>query len=323
VLALILGAIFVGEYVLRLTASARRPDTRGLGAMVGGLRYARSPLGIVDLFCAIYLGPYLVVDMVPSRPLAVFVVLKLLRYTQKPDLIVTVLRNERRLLSLIGIYVFILATVSSVLIFELERRTQPEVFTSFGTAAWYVIATITTVGYGDMAPVTLLGRLLAGGMMISAIISFGFIFGAIGLGVMDEVRRRNFMVMWTLVANVPVFRRLTAIRIAQIAALLEPLSIRRGDAVVTRGDPAEEIYFIVKGEVLAIGRPGNPLLSDGDFFGEEAIAMNARRPLSAVAQSGCQLLRLRMSELRKLMSRHADLAEAVRAAPSELASVAA
>jgi len=312
-LSLLLGmaAFFVIEYGMRLIACVRAPQAFGLSPAYTRLRYATSPLGIIDLAPLFILGIALTGAFASAANLSVLYLLKLPRYFEGSNLVATVIRNERKSLLLIGVYGLILLVGSATIMFVLEHDVQPQTFGSIPEAMWWSVVTIATVGYGDVVPVSQIGRVAAALTMICSIVLFGFVFGTIGLGLSEEMRRRNFIVTWALVARVPSFRRLSALQIAQISALLEPIAMRRGDAVVTRGEVADSLYFIFRGDLRTAGEDGR-LLSEGDHFGNEALAPNARRAASVIAQTDCQLLRMKVDDLRKLMSRTNDLAEAIR-----------
>ncbi|WP_337062605.1 potassium channel family protein [Kineococcus sp. G2] len=111
--------------------------------------------------------------------------------------IVTVLRllNQRagtRLRGRVGLYV----TASTILIgfsaacavLEAERPAPGATITTFGEALWWVVTTITTVGYGDFAPVTTTGRVVAVGLMLSGIALVGVVTGSLASWFLDEVR---------------------------------------------------------------------------------------------------------------------------------------
>src|SRR5260370_31132456 len=90
----------------------------------------------------------------------------------------------------------------------------------------------------------------------------------------DEVRRRDFVVTWGMLARVPLFSHLSAAEIADIMRLLRAHTIESGEILVRRGDAASSMYFITAGEV-EIAFPTQPVrLSDGTFFG--AIALRHR-----------------------------------------------
>jgi voltage-gated potassium channel len=316
----IVGVFFFAEYVLRLIAAPGAPGAAARGRWQSRFAWATSPTGVFDFLGALP-GVLNVLFNPGYASLFGFIwAFKVVPDWGKSNLIQAAIANQRRTLRQIGAQVFVFAILFSSLIYLLERSVQPEVFGSIPAALWYTIVTISTVGYGDVIPQTVLGRLLAGVMMVYAIIAFGLVFGAIGLGLAEEIRRRNFIVLWTFVAKVPAFSYLPALRIAQVSALLEPWSLRRGASVTARGDSADAMYFILKGEVRISGSGGTSILSEGDYFGEEALVLNARRATTVIAQSDCDLFRLRTSELRNLVLRYADLAEAIRTVGNEVAS---
>jgi voltage-gated potassium channel len=311
VLSLAISLFFVVEYCLRQVACVHAPQALGLNPTYARLRYAISPFGVIDVAPLFVLILTLGEDSFSVIQLNVLYLLKLPRYFEGPNLVATVIRNERKSLSFLGVYALILLMGSSTIVHISERATQPAVFGSLPATMWWSITTISTVGYGDVVPVTLIGRLTTGVTMVCAVGLIGFIFGAIGLGLAEELRRRNFIVTWIMVSKVPSFSRLSALQIAQISALLEPIAVRRGDAVVTRGEASDSLYFIVRGDLRTAGDEGR-MLSDGDHFGDEALAPNTRRSASVIAQTDCQLLRMRVDGLRKLMARTGNLAEAIR-----------
>ena len=192
-------AIFSIEFLIRLWASAERDASRP--AWQSRLRWLGSGGAIVDLvailpsWIAIFGGPGLDARTVRLlRLMRLFRLLKVGRYSMA-------LRNLRRAVSdrreelLISLTLtgFLLLIVST-LMYHAERDAQPEVFSSIPAAMWWGIATLTTVGYGDMAPVTPLGRALGG---LSAVLGIGLFALPAGIlasafsDAMSEARRRR------------------------------------------------------------------------------------------------------------------------------------
>ena len=85
----------------------------------------------------------------------------------------------------------LLVFVSALAVFDVERHAPGATIASFGDALWWAIVTITTVGYGDLTPVTVEGRLIATGVMISGIALLGVVTATIASWVIDQVGRRN------------------------------------------------------------------------------------------------------------------------------------
>ena len=125
-------------------------------------------------------------------------------------------------------------------------------------------------------------------------------------GFADELRRRRFLVTWGLVARVPLFAKRDAAHIAELVAILKPHTVEAGDLIITAGELADCMYFIVSGEVDVLVTP--PVrLYDGDFFGEVALLEERRRIASVRAQGVTHLLVLMRRDFRTLLERDSAL----------------
>ena len=167
--------LFSVEYVLRLYSSPRR------------LRYVRSFFGIIDLlalaptYLSILLpgGHYLLVVRV-LRVLRVFRVLKLAKYVAEADLIVAALKASGRKIAVFLFAVLSIVIVVGSMIYLIEGDQGG--FTSIPQSVYWAIVTLTTVGYGDLSPVTPLGQSLAAAVMI---LGYGLIAVPTGLVSME------------------------------------------------------------------------------------------------------------------------------------------
>jgi len=106
------------------------------------------------------------------RTVRLFRIFKVTRYVRALETIKHVLRDKREQLAMtIGIVLFLLLITSS-LMYELEHDAQPQAFSSIPATMWWAVASLTTVGYGDLYPITPLGKLLAA---ISAVLGVGLV----------------------------------------------------------------------------------------------------------------------------------------------------
>src|SRR6185295_902088 len=128
------------------------------------------------------------------------------------------------------------------------------------------IVTIASVGYGDMTPVTPLGRIFGGMVILLGIAVFAVPAGILATGFAAELRRRDFVVTWQTVAKVPLFATLGASAIAEIAQLLEPRLVAAQSVLVRRGETAHAMYFVMEGEVEVDLQPHAVRLGKGQFF---------------------------------------------------------
>lgn len=142
-------AVFTLEYILRLVC-APKP-----------LRYAFSFWGIVDLVSCLPIVSVIGSQWAITRTFRLvraLRLLKLFRNSRALDRLAHALDDVRDELILFVIFAFIMLYVSSVGIYVFEHDAQPDVFKSIPVSFWWAIASFTTVGYGDMVPITLGGR---------------------------------------------------------------------------------------------------------------------------------------------------------------------
>jgi len=190
-------AVFTIEYAVRVWAST--VDPRYKKPFVGRLRYALSFNGLVDLlailpFYAALLTPATLLDLRFLRILRLmrFVrVLKIGRYSEAMDRLKRVYYAKRSDLAVALAGVLVVLVVASSLMFHVENAAQPEAFSSIPAAMWWGISTLTTVGYGDVAPITALGKLLGGFIQLLGVALFALPAGIIASGYEEESRRRR------------------------------------------------------------------------------------------------------------------------------------
>lgn len=165
-------AIFTLEYLIRIWVSDKTKEDKK-----ERINFAFSTLGIIDLIAIIpfYLPFIFPFDLRVVRILRLFRLLrifKLSRYSKSLKTIQYIFKETKAELSITVFVTFVLMILSSTLMYYIEHDAQPEKFASIGDAVWWAVATLTTVGYGDVYPVTALGKILSG---IIALIGIGFV----------------------------------------------------------------------------------------------------------------------------------------------------
>jgi voltage-gated potassium channel len=274
-----------------------------------------SARGLVDLSGAVLIPVAWIVgvSVANAEMLGVLWVFKLARYSPGLAVLWRVIQLEAE--PLIGVlFAFLVVLLcAAVLAYLLEGQAQPAVFGTVSKSLWWTIVTLTTTGYGDVTPVTVPGRMLAGLVMMCGILVFSLWAGILATGFSQEMRRRAFLKTWDLVARVPLFQNVGAAVIADVAQRLRACEVGSGSVVVRRGDIGDCMYFIVSGDI-EIQAASDVIfrLKDGDFFGEMALITGTRRRATAVALKSSQLLILDIADFRDLAARHPDLAAAIR-----------
>ncbi len=187
--------LFTLEYLLRFwTADLLFP---GLPRWRARWRWARSSLAVVDLLAVV---PYWVVVFPVMRPesltalrlfrlLRVFRLFKLERYFEALRVIGTVFREKARTLFASLLFVSVLIVIASLMMYAFEHDAQPEAFRNGFSGVWWALVTLTTVGYGDIYPITVAGKCLGGLIAVLGIGVVAIPTGILSAGFIEHLNR--------------------------------------------------------------------------------------------------------------------------------------
>ncbi len=190
-LDIVISAIFTVEYLVRIWASAESaPESPPWKAR---LRYAVTPMAIIDLVAILplYLELFLSLDMQLLRVLRLLRIYKLTRYSPALSVLATVISKERSTLLASFMILAVLIVFASTGAYLVERDAQPEAFGSVPAAMWWAMVTLTTVGYGDVTPITPWGRLFGGGITLLGVGMAALPAGIVASGLADHLHRRR------------------------------------------------------------------------------------------------------------------------------------
>jgi voltage-gated potassium channel len=294
-------AFFVFEWVVRLRHAAATGRREAYIFSFRGIVDAASALAVpialavgIDSRTAWLLGMFWVLKAVPG--------IRGLRQLRR-----VIVVESGPLFSVLVIFLMVLF-LASVAEFFLEHEVQPASFGSIPAALWWAVATLTTTGYGDVVPLTPLGRIVAAGVMICGLGVFGLWTGILATGFAAETRRDNFLRTWESVSKVPFFATLGPAAIADVTGMLRTIDLPARTTIIRKGQSGDCMYFIASGEV-EVDLPGKKVvLGEGAFFGEMALLGNNLRSADITTTKVSQLLVLDLVDFRLLMARHPDLA---------------
>ena len=182
--------VFTVEYLLRIwTATCKYPDKSGFRAR---FKYVFSFMAIIDLlaiapFYLPFIFPINLVALRAFRLLRLLRLAKLIRYTTAMTSIGNVISRKSAQLVSSMLVVLLLMVISSIIVYKIERHAQPDVFENAFSGLWLATATLTTVGYGDIYPVTVFGRLLS---TVIALLGIGLVAvptGIISAGFIEDI----------------------------------------------------------------------------------------------------------------------------------------
>ena len=187
-------SIFAVEYVLRVWSCTADPAYAH--PVFGRARFVFRPLMLADATAVLTFFVFMLLptglDLGALRTLRLLSRLaSLARYSAGMQAVAAVASARKSELLAVASVVCALLVLASSLMYIVEHTAQPDKFSSIPAAMWWGIVTVTTVGYGDVAPVTPMGRLLAGVIALLSIGIFALPAGILGAGFLDHLNQRR------------------------------------------------------------------------------------------------------------------------------------
>lgn len=188
----VVAILFGFEYILRVWTCK---ENEAYAGKWGRLRFVFSYMAIIDLIAflpsLLLAGAFNAYWLRVLRLLRIFQLLKLGRYSRSLDIVVGAIKKSwRELVVSLGLSVFFLY-LSAVLLYFVEGATQPEAFGSIPRSLWWAVATLTTVGYGDVYPITAMGRFCGGIIAMIGIALIALPAGILAGSFIEEYRARR------------------------------------------------------------------------------------------------------------------------------------
>jgi len=186
-------AIFAIEYCLRVWVCDIRKQFR---VKWGRLKYMVTPIAVIDFF-SIFPFFFILIANLDIRVLMLIRFFRLLRlfklrrYSHALKTLGNVLEDKKEALTITFSTIIVLLVFASSLMFVIEHDAQPTVFSSIPATMWWGASTLTTVGYGDMIPITPLGKILGAVIAILGLAMFALPAGLISSGFNDHMREQK------------------------------------------------------------------------------------------------------------------------------------
>lgn len=172
--------VFTAEYLFRLWCIVDSDDPKFGHRVMGRIRFMFTPFALIDMLVLLpaYIGLFGGIDIRTLRVLRLLRLLKLARYSRSMFLLWDVICEEARAIGASAFVLGMLLILASSVAYLFEHPAQPEAFSSIPQAMWWAIVTMTTVGYGDVTPVTIAGKIIAA---IVSIVGIGMVALPAGL----------------------------------------------------------------------------------------------------------------------------------------------
>jgi voltage-gated potassium channel len=316
ILEIISVAVLTTEYLARLWTAVDHPALRGLPAGAARLKSALTPTMLIDLVAILpfYIGFLVDIDL---RFVLLFRLLrffKLARYSPGFTSLVDAVWSERRalgasLLIFLGAMIMVAAAMRIA-----EQEAQPDKFGTIPDALWWAVITLTTVGYGDVYPVTPAGKMIAGVTAVLGIAMLALPVGIIATAFAREIQRRDFVISWSMVSNVPLFAGLDAASVADLMRVLKSATYEPGELICRSGERARAMFVVAEGEVEVDREDGAQKLCAGQCFGEAAVLDHAQRHQTVRACAWVKVLMLDADDLHQIINARPHVGPILRAA---------
>ena len=182
-------AIFILDYILRLITA----DFKLKKSTASFFMYPFTPMAVIDLisilpsFALLNDGFRLLKLLRMMKALRVLRIFKALRYSKSFEIVIAILKKQRKILISVGTMAVVYVLVSALVIYNVE----PDSFASFFEAVYWATVSLTTVGYGDIYPVTTIGRIVTMASSVFGIAIIALPSGVITAGYLEEVNKNN------------------------------------------------------------------------------------------------------------------------------------
>lgn len=185
--------MFSIDYLARLAVCTLNPTFSG--RFKERLRHLVRPMALIDLVSILpFFLPFLGLDLRFMRVIRLFRVIRIAhtsKYNKVFQVVIRVFRNAKEELIIASIIMGVVLVISSSIIYICEQEAQPDQFSSIPASMWWSIETLTTVGYGDLIPVTPIGRFFASIIAVLGVCLFALPIGIIGAGFVREAKNQK------------------------------------------------------------------------------------------------------------------------------------
>jgi voltage-gated potassium channel len=304
------------EYILRMWSSIEDPRIAARGPINGRISFALRPLMIVDFlaFAPSYLTLVVPIDLRVLRIFRLFRLVKLARYSHALPALLGVLYAERSALFASGILLIATMCVTGEVMHLAEGTVQPKVLGTLPDAMYWAITTLTTVGYGDITPITPLGKFIAGLTMVLGLLLFALPIGIIANGFVSGLNRRRFAITWSTLKQQPLFDGFDVTALGDLMECVKAHIVREHGQITISGEAASAMYLIVSGSARVDDDDTSEMLQAGAIIGPEALHHQATYSRTVTARSDLRVMVLAHEDLRRLARKNPLLLQRVEAA---------
>jgi voltage-gated potassium channel len=301
------------EYIVRMWSSVEDPRIAARGPVNGRISFALRPLMIVDFlaFAPSYLSFVFPIDLRVLRIFRLFRLVKLARYSHALPALLGVLYAERSALFASGILLVSTMCVAGEVMHLAEGDVQPKLLGTLPDAMYWAITTLTTVGYGDITPITPLGKFIAGLTMVLGLLLFALPIGIIAQGFVSGLNRRRFAITWSTLKQQPLFDGFDVTAMGDLMESVKADIVPEHGQITLAGEPANALFLVVSGTARVDSDSSDDLLQAGTIIGPEALHHQAAYEQTITARTNVRVMVLSHEDLRRLARKNPLLRQRV------------
>lgn len=186
-------SIFCGEYLLRLWCCVEAKEYAHLSHSKARIRYVFTAMALIDLIAILpfIIAMFFSIDLRSLRLIRVLRLLKLTHYFKGFNIFISVIAKELKSITAAMMVMIFLIIVAASLMHAIEGKIQPDTFGSILQSLWWSVVTMTTVGYGDVVPITALGKVIATVIMLIGVGLVALPAGMLAARFGEELRERK------------------------------------------------------------------------------------------------------------------------------------
>jgi voltage-gated potassium channel len=187
--------VFSLEYVLRVWVSNALPQYAADRSIVARLKYSKTVMALIDFIAiAPFFLSFIQMDLRIARAIRLMRLVRILkigRYAHAMKTLANVIARKKEELAIATFVTVMVLILSASLMYFVEHEAQPEAFRSIPSSMWWAVVTITSVGYGDVAPMTGMGKVLGAGICMIGVLIVALPTGILASGFLEEMREQR------------------------------------------------------------------------------------------------------------------------------------
>ena len=245
-------SIFCFEYLLRVWCCVEAKEYQNTPKFKARVKYIFTPMALIDLIAVLpfVIAMFFAVDLRTLRLIRVLRLLKLTHYFKGFNIFITVITKESKSIAAAMMVMVFLIIIAASLMHSIEGSAQPEAFGSIIHSFWWAVVTMTTVGYGDVVPVTTVGKIISTFIMLIGVGLVALPAAMLAARFSEELRERkedlDAHIKGALIDGYIDINEYQALEVLADKLEIEPEELQRSITLLKQGHHGEKCPYCGK-----------------------------------------------------------------------------